>query len=86
MLVERTVADVAPAVARNGDALEAVIERQAAGLQAKERELADFTARYKIRVRRGDEAEEAQQQQQQSQAEGMLVADQPALPSVKEED
>ncbi|CAM6114061.1 unnamed protein product [Calypogeia fissa] len=53
VLVERTVAEVVPAVTRNRDGLQEVVTRLNEALEKKKTELAEFEAKYKIKIRRG---------------------------------
>eukprot|EP00270_Netrium_digitus_P008380 TRINITY_DN2505_c0_g1_i3.p1 TRINITY_DN2505_c0_g1~~TRINITY_DN2505_c0_g1_i3.p1 ORF type:complete len:153 (-),score=47.61 TRINITY_DN2505_c0_g1_i3:259-717(-) len=70
VLVERTVAEVLPAVQRNRDGLAEVVQRLTAGLQVKKTELQQLEAKYNIRIRRAEElysdtdTEDAQGQKQ----------------------
>lgn len=73
VLVERTVADVLPAVKINKDQLSAAVTALKEKLDLKQKELADFQAEYKIRIR-GEDAAEARPAQQISSSQGVLVA------------
>lgn len=82
VLVERTVAEVLPAVMRNRDGLQEVTTRLNEALDKKKTELAEFEARYKIKIRRGGgvgggEADERvageQDKAREGAAQGVLV-------------
>mmetsp|Transcript_35910 Transcript_35910/g.49838 ORF Transcript_35910/g.49838 Transcript_35910/m.49838 type:complete len:138 (+) Transcript_35910:88-501(+) len=55
VLVERTVGEVLPAVKRNRDGLEQVIAKLTEQLEGKKKELAEFQAKYNIRMKGEDE-------------------------------
>ncbi|KAF9602293.1 hypothetical protein IFM89_026410 [Coptis chinensis] len=52
VLVERTIKEVLPAVQRNKAGLEEVISRLNEALERKKKEMVDFEAKYKIRIRK----------------------------------
>lgn len=83
VLVERTVAEVLPAVTRNRDGLQEVITRLNEAMEKKKIELAEFETKYKIKIRRGGAAEEErapeQEKAREGSAQGVLV--QPAASS-----
>lgn len=62
VLVERTVGEVLPAVRRNRQGLEELIQKLASGLAAKKSELEALEKKYNIRIRNMDEATREQQQ------------------------
>lgn len=55
VLVERTVEEVLPAVVRNREGLKQAIETLKSQLHQKEKDLAEYQNKYKIRVRGEDE-------------------------------
>ncbi|EFJ11987.1 hypothetical protein SELMODRAFT_235143 [Selaginella moellendorffii] len=78
VLVERTVGEVLPAVQRNREGLEDMIKRLAEALERKKREIAEFEAKYKIKIRRADEVADEEQAKNQNAvagaaAQGVLV-------------
>mmetsp|Transcript_36980 Transcript_36980/g.82204 ORF Transcript_36980/g.82204 Transcript_36980/m.82204 type:complete len:137 (+) Transcript_36980:252-662(+) len=79
VLVERTVSEVMPAVAKNKENLESVIQSLQENAKKQEKELSDFQAKYKIRIVRNngdEEEEEAQAAASSSQgSQGVLVSD-----------
>ncbi|CAM6045367.1 unnamed protein product [Sphagnum compactum] len=80
VLVERTVGEVLPAVQRNRDGLQEVITRLTEALEKKKTEFAEFEAKYKIKVRRGDEVMSRGEALKQggassSSSQGVLVGD-----------
>ncbi|XP_057489561.1 prefoldin subunit 2-like [Actinidia eriantha] len=58
VLVERTIKEVLPAVQRNKEGLEEVVSRLNEALEKKKKEVADFEAKYKIRMRKADEVKD----------------------------
>ncbi|KAH7352847.1 hypothetical protein KP509_19G066600 [Ceratopteris richardii] len=78
VLVERTVGEVLPAVQRNKEGIQEVVSRLTEALAKKKKELADFEAKYNIKVRRADEVgsskEEDRGRDSSSAAQGVLVA------------
>lgn len=72
VLVERTIKEVLPAVQRNKEGLEEVIARLNEALEKKKKEMADFEAKYKIRIRKNDEVKEDSSKKEGS-AQGVLV-------------
>lgn len=77
VLVERTVAEVLPAVERNKEGLQEVISRLSEALVKKKKELADFEAKYKIKIRKTDDLtsnKEEDRARDSSAAQGVLVA------------
>ncbi|KAK4746377.1 hypothetical protein SAY87_012689 [Trapa incisa] len=75
VLVERTVREVLPAVQRNKEGIEEVIKRLNETLEKKRKEMADFEAKYKIRIRKPDSAakDENAQKEGSSSSQGVLV-------------
>ncbi|KAI5082087.1 hypothetical protein GOP47_0001830 [Adiantum capillus-veneris] len=77
VLVERTVGEVLPAVQRNKEGLQEVITRLSEALVKKKKELADFEAKYKIKIRKTDDigsSKEEDRPRDSSAAQGVLVA------------
>ncbi|KAA8548645.1 hypothetical protein F0562_000329 [Nyssa sinensis] len=72
VLVERTIKEVLPAVQRNKEGLEEVIARLGEALEKKKKEIADFEAKYKIRIRKSDEVNDESGRKEGS-AQGVLV-------------
>ncbi|CAL5347206.1 unnamed protein product [Camellia sinensis] len=72
VLVERTIKEVLPAVQRNKEGLEEVIARLNEALEKKKKEVADFEAKYKIRIRKSDEVQDDAGRKEGS-AQGVLV-------------
>ncbi|GMH18828.1 hypothetical protein Nepgr_020669 [Nepenthes gracilis] len=73
VLVERTVKEVLPAVQRNKEGLEEVISRLNEALEKKKKELAEFEAKYKIRIRKPEEHVKDDSGKKESSAQGVLV-------------
>ncbi len=73
VLVERTIAEVLPAVQRNKEGLQEVITRLTEALQKKKKEIADYEAKYKIKIRRGDDEIQKDGERKESSAQGVLV-------------
>nr|ABK23335.1 unknown [Picea sitchensis] len=73
VLVERTIAEVLPAVQRNKEGLQEVITRLTEALQKKKKEIADYEAKYKIKIRRGDDEIQKEGERKESSAQGVLV-------------
>lgn len=73
VLVERTIAEVLPAVQRNKEGLQEVIARLTEALQKKKKEIADYEAKYKIKIRRGDDEIQKEGERKESSAQGVLV-------------
>jgi len=73
VLVERTIAEVLPAVQRNKEGLQEVIARLTEALQKKKKEIADYEAKYKIKIRRGDDEIQKEGERKESLAQGVLV-------------
>ncbi|KAL7210198.1 hypothetical protein ACSBR1_031708 [Camellia fascicularis] len=72
VLVERTIKEVLLAVQRNKEGLEEVIARLNEALEKKKKEVADFEATYKIRIRKPDEVQDNAGRKEGS-AQGVLV-------------
>ena len=72
VLVERTIKEVMPAVQRNKEGLEEVVSRLNEALEKKKKEVADFEAKYKIRMRKADELKDDTARKEGS-AQGVLV-------------
>ncbi|CAK9154386.1 unnamed protein product [Ilex paraguariensis] len=73
VLVERTIKEVLPAVQRNKEGLEEVIARLNEALEKKKKEIADFEAKYKIRIRKGDNEVKDESGRKEGSAQGVLV-------------
>uniref|UniRef100_A0A0D6R4T5 Prefoldin subunit 2 n=1 Tax=Araucaria cunninghamii TaxID=56994 RepID=A0A0D6R4T5_ARACU len=73
VLVERTIAEVLPAVQRNKEGLQEVISRLTEALQKKKKEIADYEAKYKIRIRKGDDEIQKEGERKEGSAQGVLV-------------
>ncbi|KAL0368105.1 UNVERIFIED_CONTAM: putative prefoldin subunit [Sesamum calycinum] len=73
VLVERTVKEVLPAVQRNKEGLEEVISRLTEALEKKKKEVAEFEAKYKIRIRKGDDEMKDESSKKEGNAQGVLV-------------
>ncbi|PKI70175.1 probable prefoldin subunit 2 [Punica granatum] len=74
VLVERTVREVLPAVQRNKEGIEEVITRLNEALEKKKKELANFEAKYKIRIRKPDgAAKDENARKEGSSSQGVLV-------------
>ncbi|KAH6791589.1 prefoldin 2 [Perilla frutescens var. hirtella] len=71
-LIERTISEVLPAVHGNKEGLEEVIARLTDASERKKKELAEFEAKYKIRIRKGD-AEMRDEGKKEGNAQGVLV-------------
>ncbi|VFQ85303.1 unnamed protein product [Cuscuta campestris] len=74
VLVERTVKDVLPAVQRNKQGLDEVLARLNEILEKKKKEISEFEAKYKIRIRKGEsEVAEEESGRKEGTAQGVLV-------------
>ncbi|XP_024021226.1 probable prefoldin subunit 2 [Morus notabilis] len=74
VLVERTIKEVSPAVQRNKEGLEEVIARLNEALEKKKKEISDFEAKYKIRIRKADNNEKQDESaRKEGSAQGVLV-------------
>uniref|UniRef100_A0A0C9S2H2 TSA: Wollemia nobilis Ref_Wollemi_Transcript_19476_1092 transcribed RNA sequence n=1 Tax=Wollemia nobilis TaxID=56998 RepID=A0A0C9S2H2_9CONI len=73
VLVERTIAEVLPAVQRNKEGLQEVISRLREALQKKKKEIADYEAKYKIKIRKGDDEIQKEGERKEGSAQGVLV-------------
>lgn len=73
VLVERTIKEVLPAVQRNKDGLEEVISRLNEVLEKKKKEIAEFEAKYKIRIRKPDSEAKDDASRKEGSAQGVLV-------------
>lgn len=72
VLVERTIKEVLPAVERNKEGLEEVIARLNEALEKKKKEMADFEAKFKIKIRKSDEVSD-DSARKEGAAQGVLV-------------
>ncbi|KAK9289110.1 hypothetical protein L1049_017583 [Liquidambar formosana] len=73
VLVERTIKEVLPAVQRNKEGLEEVIARLNEALEKKKREIAEFEAKYKIRIKKSDGEVKDDSGRKEGSAQGVLV-------------
>ncbi|GMN46701.1 hypothetical protein TIFTF001_015883 [Ficus carica] len=74
VLVERTIKEVLPAVQRNKEGLEEVIARLNEALEKKKKDISDFEAKYKIRIRKADNNEKQDDSaRKEGSAQGVLV-------------
>ncbi|XVE75256.1 hypothetical protein DITRI_Ditri12bG0080800 [Diplodiscus trichospermus] len=73
VLVERTIKEVIPAVQRNREGLEEVIARLNEALEKKKKEIADFEAKYKIRIKKSDSDVKDESSKKEGSAQGVLV-------------
>ncbi|VVA98721.1 unnamed protein product [Arabis nemorensis] len=72
VVVERTIKEVLPAVQRNKEGLEEVVKNQYEKLEKKKKDLTEFEAKYKIRLRKQDESKE-DSTKKEGNAQGVLV-------------
>ncbi|KAF6142237.1 hypothetical protein GIB67_012086 [Kingdonia uniflora] len=73
VLVERTINEVLPAVQRNKEGLEEVIFRLNEALERKKKEIIDFEAKYKIKIRKSDGEVKDDAGRKEGSAQGVLV-------------
>lgn len=73
VLVERTISEVLPAVQRNKEGIEEVIARLNEALAAKKKEISDFEAKYKIRIRKPESESKDDGNRKEGSAQGVLV-------------
>ncbi|PRQ38631.1 putative prefoldin [Rosa chinensis] len=73
VLVERTIKEVLPAVQRNKEGIEEVITRLNEALERKKKDISDFEAKYKIRIRKNDSEEKDDGARKEGTAQGVLV-------------
>ncbi|XP_052188425.1 prefoldin subunit 2 [Diospyros lotus] len=73
VLVERTIREVLPAVQRNKEGLDEVITRLNEALEKKKKEIAEFEAKYKIRIRKSDGEVKDDGGKKEGSAQGVLV-------------
>ncbi|KAI3975791.1 hypothetical protein MKX01_023217 [Papaver californicum] len=73
VLVERTIKEVVPAVQRNKEGLQDVITRMNEALERKKKEMAEFEAKYKIRIRKSDDEVKDDSSRKEASAQGVLV-------------
>lgn len=73
VLVERTIKEVLPAVLRNKEGLEEVVTRLNEALERKKKEIAEFEAKYKIRIRKADADVNDESGRKEGSAQGVLV-------------
>ncbi|KAL2469883.1 putative prefoldin subunit 2 [Abeliophyllum distichum] len=73
VLVERTIKEVLPAVQRNKEGIEEVITRLNEALERKKKEVTEFEAKYKIRIRKPDGEMKDESGKKEGNAQGVLV-------------
>ncbi|XP_068332761.1 prefoldin subunit 2-like [Pyrus communis] len=73
VLVERTIKEVLPAVQRNKEGIEEVIARLNEALEKKKKEISDFEAKYKFRIRKEQGEEKDDSARKEGTAQGVLV-------------
>ncbi|KAL3828785.1 hypothetical protein ACJIZ3_017587 [Penstemon smallii] len=73
VLVERTAKEAFPAVQRNKEGLEEVIARFNEALEKKKKDVMEFEAKYKIRIRKGDGETKDESGKKEGNAQGVLV-------------
>ncbi|KAL2463828.1 putative prefoldin subunit 2 [Forsythia ovata] len=73
VLVERTIKEVLPAVQRNKEGIEEVITRLNEALERKKKEVTEFEAKYKIRIRKTDGEMKDESGKKEGNAQGVLV-------------
>ncbi|KAJ7980034.1 Prefoldin subunit 2 [Quillaja saponaria] len=73
VLVERTIKEVLPAVQRNKEGLEEVIARLNETLEKKKTDIAEFEAKYKIRIRKPGADVKDDSGPKEGSAQGVLV-------------
>lgn len=74
VLVERTIKEVLPAVQRNKEGLEEVISRMNEALERKKKEMSEFEAKYKIRIKKSDDDKvKDDSSRKEGSAQGVLV-------------
>ncbi|KAI5347713.1 PREDICTED: prefoldin [Prunus dulcis] len=73
VLVERTIKEVLPAVQRNKEGIEEVIARLNEALEKKKKEISDFEAKYKIKIRKEQGEEKDDSARKEGTAQGVLV-------------
>ncbi|KNA17870.1 hypothetical protein SOVF_075980 [Spinacia oleracea] len=73
VLVERTIKEVLPAVQRNKEGIEEVIGRLNEALERKKKDIAEFEAKYKIRIKKSDNDVKEDSNKKEGNAQGVLV-------------
>ncbi|KAJ6318625.1 hypothetical protein OIU76_014055 [Salix suchowensis] len=73
VLVERTIKEVLPAVLRNKEGIEEVIARLNEAAERKKKEISDFEAKYKIRIRKSDGEVKDDASKKEGSSQGVLV-------------
>ncbi|KMS94893.1 hypothetical protein BVRB_014340 isoform B [Beta vulgaris subsp. vulgaris] len=73
VLVERTIKEVLPAVQRNKEGIEEVIGRLNEALERKKKDIAEFEAKYKIRMKKSDNDVKDESSKKEGNAQGVLV-------------
>ncbi|EEF45295.1 probable prefoldin subunit 2 [Ricinus communis] len=73
VLVERTIKEVLPAVQRNKDGIEEVIARLNEALEKKKKDIAEFEAKYKIRIRKPESEVKDDGGKKEGSSQGVLV-------------
>ncbi|RDX81544.1 putative prefoldin subunit 2, partial [Mucuna pruriens] len=74
VLVERTIKEVLPAVQRNKEGLEEVVARLNEALEKKKKEITEFEAKYKIRIRKADAEVKDESGRKEGSAQGVLFS------------
>ncbi|TQD89121.1 hypothetical protein C1H46_025348 [Malus baccata] len=72
-LVERTIKEVLRAVQRSKEGIEEGIARLNEALEKKKKEISDFEAKYKIRIRKEQGEEKDDSARKEGTAQGVLV-------------
>lgn len=74
VLVERDVGETMPAVKRNKENIDKLVETLSAQFEAKKTELGEFAAKYNIRVRGKEEGDDDSAAGTSSGGQGVLVS------------
>ncbi|KAH8500328.1 hypothetical protein H0E87_015547 [Populus deltoides] len=82
VLVERTIKEVLPAVQRNKEGIEEVIVRLNEAAERKKKEIADFEAKYKIRIRKSDSEVKDDTNKKEGSSQGVLVGPADDMPNL----
>ncbi|CAN8270424.1 unnamed protein product [Cochlearia groenlandica] len=75
VLVERTIKEVVPAVQRNKEGLEEVVKKLYETLEKKKKDLTEFEAKYKMKVRKQEDSKvgDGNSNMKEGNAQGVLV-------------
>ncbi|XP_019174125.1 PREDICTED: probable prefoldin subunit 2 [Ipomoea nil] len=73
VLVERSIKEVLPAVQRNKEGIEELIARLNEALEKKKKEISEFEAKYKIRIRKSEDEVQDESGRKEGSAQGVLV-------------